>query len=92
MPAELFNMKELPPGGEEEEEEENEEEEAEKNEDNDDKQCTSIAEPSVDSEESTASMSQESTPAGQRREQPAQSHELKGAKTITSVFFWGTRH
>ncbi|KAF3844593.1 hypothetical protein F7725_007756 [Dissostichus mawsoni] len=36
LPAELFNMKELPPSGEEEEEEK--EEEAEKNEDNDDQE------------------------------------------------------
>ncbi|XP_039993299.1 kanadaptin [Xiphias gladius] len=74
LPAELFNMKELPPSGEEEEEDE-EEEEAEKNEDMDDKHSTSIAEPNV--EESIASMSQESTRSGQRGEQPVQSHELK---------------
>ncbi|GLD70231.1 kanadaptin [Lates japonicus] len=76
LPAALFNMKELPPGGEEEEEEE-EEEETEKNEDNDEKQCTSIAESNADSDESGASMSRERSPPRQRREQPAQPQELK---------------
>ncbi|XP_040917335.1 kanadaptin isoform X2 [Toxotes jaculatrix] len=84
LPAELFNMKELPPGGEEEEEEEEKEEEkaaapaaAEKNEDNDDKQCTSIAESNVDSEESSASIC---APSEQRRQQPEQSPEPKESK------------
>uniref|UniRef100_A0A8D3AX31 Solute carrier family 4 member 1 adaptor protein n=1 Tax=Scophthalmus maximus TaxID=52904 RepID=A0A8D3AX31_SCOMX len=70
LPAELFNMKEVPPSGEEEEEEE---EEAEKNEDNDDKQCTSVVESNVDSAESSASTSS----SGQRRKKPVKSHELK---------------
>uniref|UniRef100_A0A8D3AX07 Solute carrier family 4 member 1 adaptor protein n=1 Tax=Scophthalmus maximus TaxID=52904 RepID=A0A8D3AX07_SCOMX len=70
LPAELFNMKEVPPSGEEEEEEE---EEAEKNEDNDDKQCTSVVESNVDSAESSASTSS----SGQRRKKPVKSHEKK---------------
>ncbi|XP_031722603.1 kanadaptin isoform X2 [Anarrhichthys ocellatus] len=72
LPAELFNMKELPPSGEEEEEEE--EAAAEEDED-DDKECATI--PETDSEESGASMSLESTRSGQQRRQPARSQELK---------------
>ncbi|XP_042357305.1 kanadaptin [Plectropomus leopardus] len=71
LPAELFNMKELPPSGEEEEEEE-EEEEAEKNED---KECETVTETIVDSAESSTSMSQESAPSGQKRQPPAQIQE-----------------
>ncbi|KAF3701503.1 Kanadaptin lung cancer oncogene 3 protein [Channa argus] len=71
LPAELFNMKELPPGGEEEEEDEEEEEkkekeDAEKNKDDD----------STKSESITASdrfQSEESRASGQA----VQSHELK---------------
>nr|XP_020470200.1 kanadaptin [Monopterus albus] len=76
LPAELFNMKELPPGGEEEEEEE-EEKEAEKKEDCDDKQCARIAESNAESAEPSTSMSEESTPLGQPAEQPVQCHKLK---------------
>ncbi|XP_071327358.1 kanadaptin [Trachinotus anak] len=77
LPAVLFNMKELPPDGEEEEVEEEEVEEAEKNEDNGDKQGTSTVDSNVDSEESSAPVSEESAPSGQRREDPEQSHELR---------------
>ncbi|XP_019960393.2 kanadaptin [Paralichthys olivaceus] len=77
LPAELFNMKELPPSGEEEEEEEEEVEGAEKNEDSDNEQCTSITESNVESEESSASMSCESTSSRQQSEKPAQPNELK---------------
>uniref|UniRef100_A0A1A8GLK1 Solute carrier family 4 (Anion exchanger), member 1, adaptor protein n=1 Tax=Nothobranchius korthausae TaxID=1143690 RepID=A0A1A8GLK1_9TELE len=55
LPAELFNMKELPPGGEEDEEEE----EAGINKDGD--EC-SIAESKADEEEFSASVSEENTP------------------------------
>nr|XP_054586171.1 kanadaptin [Nothobranchius furzeri] len=55
LPAELFNMKELPPGGEEEEEEE----EAGINKDGD--EC-SIAESKADEEEFSAPISEENTP------------------------------
>uniref|UniRef100_A0A3P8U6D1 Solute carrier family 4 member 1 adaptor protein n=1 Tax=Amphiprion percula TaxID=161767 RepID=A0A3P8U6D1_AMPPE len=61
LPAELFNMKELPPSGEEEEEEEEEEEAAEKHEDNDDEQR-------MTEEESSASTSKD--PSGHRKDQP----------------------
>uniref|UniRef100_A0A8P4KG27 Solute carrier family 4 member 1 adaptor protein n=1 Tax=Dicentrarchus labrax TaxID=13489 RepID=A0A8P4KG27_DICLA len=82
LPAELFNMKALSPSGEEEEEEEEEEETAaESNEANDDKECAAITEMNVDSEESGASMSGESTSSGQRRRQPAPSREPKGKNT-----------
>ncbi|XP_038584170.1 kanadaptin [Micropterus salmoides] len=77
LPAELFNMKELPPGAEEEEEEEEEEQDAEKNEDNDDEECPTITETNLDSEESSVSMSQESAPSGRQRPQPAPSQEPK---------------
>ncbi|XP_073323063.1 kanadaptin isoform X2 [Pagrus major] len=70
LPAELFDMKALPSGGEEEEEEEEEAEE-EKNEDNDEEFAT-ITKMNVDSEESSPSMSQESSQAaGQQRQRPA---------------------
>ncbi|XP_054862065.1 kanadaptin isoform X2 [Amphiprion ocellaris] len=68
LPAELFNMKELPPSGEEEEEEEEEEEAAEKHEDNDDEQR-------MTEEESSASTSKD--PSGHRKDQPVESCELK---------------
>ncbi|XP_033967844.1 kanadaptin [Pseudochaenichthys georgianus] len=58
LPAELFNMKDLPPSGEEEEEEK-EEEEAEKNEDNDDQEGETRSE--NDDEESEASTSLQKT-------------------------------
>uniref|UniRef100_A0A1A7WEG5 Solute carrier family 4 (Anion exchanger), member 1, adaptor protein n=2 Tax=Iconisemion striatum TaxID=60296 RepID=A0A1A7WEG5_9TELE len=58
LPAELFNMKELPPGGEEEDEKE-EEEEAGINKDRD--EC-SITESKSDTEEFSASTSEENTP------------------------------
>ncbi|XP_044231944.1 kanadaptin [Thunnus albacares] len=82
LPAELFNMRELPPSGEEEEEEEEEEqEEAEKNEndddDDDDKECAGITEPYIDSEESNTSVSRERSPSGQHREQPAPTQQTK---------------
>ncbi|XP_049451418.1 kanadaptin isoform X1 [Epinephelus fuscoguttatus] len=81
LPAELFNMKELPPSGEEEEdEEEEEEEEAERNEDNDDKECAAITETDVDTEESSAAMSQESSPSGRQRQQAAKSQEPREHK------------
>ncbi|XP_035530019.1 kanadaptin [Morone saxatilis] len=76
LPAELFNMKALSPSGEEEEEEE-EEAAAESNEANDDRECAAITEMNVDSEESGASTSGESTSSGQQRRQPAQSREPK---------------
>ncbi|XP_078133170.1 kanadaptin isoform X2 [Sander vitreus] len=76
LPAELFNMRELPPSGEEEEEEEDE---AEKNEDDDGQESATITEATeitdVDSEESSASMYQERTPSGQPRQQQARSQE-----------------
>ncbi|XP_029982769.1 kanadaptin isoform X3 [Sphaeramia orbicularis] len=77
LPAELFNMKELPPGGEEEEEEEEEEKEVEKNEDNDDGDGANTAESNADSEDSSASTSQQGAPSGPRREEPAQRHKPK---------------
>ncbi|KAG7225165.1 hypothetical protein INR49_014796 [Caranx melampygus] len=79
LPAELFNMKELPPGGEEEEEDEEEQEEgkAEQNVDHGDQQCSSLSESNGDSEESSASVSQESAPSGQRRQKPVQSQDQK---------------
>uniref|UniRef100_A0A7N6BDG5 FHA domain-containing protein n=1 Tax=Anabas testudineus TaxID=64144 RepID=A0A7N6BDG5_ANATE len=61
LPAELFNMKELPPGGEEEEEEE-EGEEAEKNKDNDNGQNASISGSDVNCGESSISKSEDSSP------------------------------
>ncbi|KAM7404007.1 hypothetical protein PAMA_004428 [Pampus argenteus] len=79
LPAALFNMRELPRGScEEEEEEEGEEEEAEaeKNEDSHDKECESVTESHIDSEESSA-IFQEKPPSGQQGEQPTQSHEPK---------------
>uniref|UniRef100_A0A3Q0RWN5 Solute carrier family 4 member 1 adaptor protein n=1 Tax=Amphilophus citrinellus TaxID=61819 RepID=A0A3Q0RWN5_AMPCI len=60
LPAELFNMKELPPGGEEEEEEE--EEAAEKNMDNDELYGEGIA-------ESSASISKDTSPSGNQTDQ-----------------------
>lgn len=82
LPAELFNMRELPPGGEEEEEEEEQEkEEAEKNEDDDDdddKECPSITESYIDCEESSASISRQRSPSGQQGEPPAQSQQPRG--------------
>uniref|UniRef100_UPI003AAEABE1 kanadaptin n=1 Tax=Centroberyx gerrardi TaxID=166262 RepID=UPI003AAEABE1 len=81
LPAELFNMKELPPGGEEEEDEEEEEEQeeaAEKNEDDNNKECASIADSNAEPLKSSSSISQESGPSRRQREQPAQSHESKG--------------
>ncbi|XP_028252165.1 kanadaptin [Parambassis ranga] len=75
LPAELFNMKELPPDGEEEEEEE--EVEAEKNTDNDGEQSASIAESEPDREDSSASTSKESAPLGKLRDRPEHSPELK---------------
>ncbi|KAM9842069.1 kanadaptin [Aulostomus maculatus] len=63
LPAELFNLRELPPG--EEEEEEEEQEEAENTEHNDDVREESKTESNVDSEESSASKSHE-TPEEQR--------------------------
>ncbi|XP_026212699.1 kanadaptin [Anabas testudineus] len=71
LPAELFNMKELPPGGEEEEEEE-EGEEAEKNKDNDNGQNASISGSDVNCGESSISKSEDSSPPAL----PVQSHEL----------------
>ncbi|XP_029315947.1 kanadaptin [Cottoperca gobio] len=68
LPKELFNMKELPPSGEEEEEEG----EGDEHEDNDDKEGETITETNVDSEESAASVSQE-------RQQKRKSHEPKEA-------------
>ncbi|KAF7655758.1 hypothetical protein LDENG_00051070 [Lucifuga dentata] len=76
LPAELFNMKELPPGGEEEEEEEEEEDEAEKHEDTN-KECVRTDDTDFEPEESSASTTQESAPSGHRREQQPQSHESK---------------
>uniref|UniRef100_A0A673CAV5 FHA domain-containing protein n=1 Tax=Sphaeramia orbicularis TaxID=375764 RepID=A0A673CAV5_9TELE len=81
LPAELFNMKELPPGGEEEEEEEEEEKEVEKNEDNDDGDGANTAESNADSEDSSASTSQQGAPSGPRREEPAQRHKPKGKRS-----------
>uniref|UniRef100_A0A8C9YLK3 Solute carrier family 4 member 1 adaptor protein n=1 Tax=Sander lucioperca TaxID=283035 RepID=A0A8C9YLK3_SANLU len=79
LPAELFNMRELPPSGEEEEEEDDE---AEKNEDNDGQESATITEATeitdVDCEESSASMSQERTLSGQPRQQQARSQEPQG--------------
>ncbi|KAK2826383.1 hypothetical protein Q5P01_020597 [Channa striata] len=66
LPAELFNMKELPPGGEEEEEEEEEEENAEKNKDDGPEQSESIA-------DSSGFQPEEVTPS----ERAVESHELK---------------
>ncbi|XP_062296381.1 kanadaptin [Scomber scombrus] len=83
LPAELFNMKELPPSGVEEEDEE-EEEEAEKKEDDggdddddddDDKECASVTDSHMDSEESSSSISRDRSPSGQQR--PAQSQDTK---------------
>ncbi|XP_063765420.1 kanadaptin isoform X2 [Eleginops maclovinus] len=59
LPAELFNMKILPPPSieeeeEEEEEEKEEEEAAEKNEDNDDQECETMTESNEESEASTS--------------------------------------
>ncbi|XP_030614975.1 kanadaptin isoform X2 [Archocentrus centrarchus] len=65
LPAELFNMKELPPGGEEEEEEdeeEKEEEAAEENMDNDELYGEGIA-------ESSASISKDTSPSGNQTDQ-----------------------
>lgn len=77
LPAELFNMRELPSGGgEEEEEEEDEQEEAAKNEDNDDNDCAGVSECNVESEESTDYISHETS--GQQMEEPAMSQEPKG--------------
>ncbi|XP_028421591.1 kanadaptin isoform X2 [Perca flavescens] len=72
LPAELFNMKELPPSGEEEEEDEDE---GERNEDNDGQESEATEITEVDSEESSASMSQERPPSGQPRRQQARSQE-----------------
>nr|XP_046268268.1 kanadaptin [Scatophagus argus] len=78
LPAELFNMKTLSPGGEEEEEveeeeeeEEEEAEEAEKHEDNDEK--ATLTKMNADPEESSASVSQESTSSASRGRQAVQS-------------------
>ncbi|XP_041668926.1 kanadaptin isoform X2 [Cheilinus undulatus] len=72
LPAELFNMKGLTPGGEEVEEEEEEVEEAEKKaEGNDDEDCENITDINV---ESSASMSTDSSPS---RLQPAKSQDAK---------------
>ncbi|XP_034531075.1 kanadaptin [Notolabrus celidotus] len=81
LPAELFNMKELAPGGEEEEEEEEEVEEAEKkdqgndeDDEDDDEDSENITDMNVDCEESSASMSRDRSPTGR---QPAESQEHK---------------
>ncbi|KAM6969653.1 kanadaptin [Tautogolabrus adspersus] len=75
LPAELFNMKELAPAGEDvEEEEEEEEEAAKKAEGNDDEDCEDITDMNVDCEESSASMSRDSSPTGR---QPAKSQKQK---------------
>uniref|UniRef100_A0A3Q2X1L9 Solute carrier family 4 member 1 adaptor protein n=1 Tax=Haplochromis burtoni TaxID=8153 RepID=A0A3Q2X1L9_HAPBU len=84
LPAELFNMKELPPDGEEEEEEEEEEEKAQeeeeavadKSEDNDELPGKGIA-------ESGASTSKESSPSENKRDQLKVSEHLKGKSTKT---------
>ncbi|XP_047467211.1 kanadaptin [Mugil cephalus] len=76
LPAELFNLKDLPPAGEEEEEEE-EEEEAGKMEDNEDEQSASVAESKPDSEESCASTSKGSASKGRRKDQPVKPQELE---------------
>uniref|UniRef100_UPI0037E749C6 kanadaptin n=1 Tax=Semicossyphus pulcher TaxID=241346 RepID=UPI0037E749C6 len=68
LPAELFNMKELKPSGEEEEEEEEEAEK--KDEENEDKECENITDINVDCEESTASMSQDSSPTERQPAKP----------------------
>lgn len=81
LPAELFDMKALSPGGEEEEEEEEEDEEkeeaaavvVEKNEDNDDKEYATVTKMA-----SSAGMSQESTSSGGQGREAAQP---KGKKT-----------
>nr|XP_043904031.1 kanadaptin [Solea senegalensis] len=75
LPAELFNMKELPPGEEEEEEEEEErDEEAEETEDKDDQLCPSSQ--ASNDEESSAAKCDESTSSKQQREE-VQSSERK---------------
>ncbi|KAJ0062811.1 hypothetical protein NL108_008090, partial [Boleophthalmus pectinirostris] len=56
LPAELFNMKELPPDGEEEEEEE-EEHKMEDN-DNNDKNCVNMSEPETEEETRTSATEQ----------------------------------
>ncbi|XP_069570765.1 kanadaptin [Brachyistius frenatus] len=72
LPAELFNMKELPPGGEEEEEEE-EKEVKENVEEEEEEEDVEQRASNADSEESSASTSKESA-------QPVQPQELKGFK------------
>ncbi|XP_029900299.1 kanadaptin isoform X2 [Myripristis murdjan] len=69
LPAELFDMKELPPGGEEEEEEEEEGEveEAETHKDNDHKESAGSAESNAELQECSTSQRQ--------RAQPAQIHK-----------------
>ncbi|XP_034713304.1 kanadaptin isoform X2 [Etheostoma cragini] len=77
LPAELFNMKDLPPSGGEEEEDE-----AETNEDNDGQESATITEATettdVDSEEPSASMSHERIPSGQPRQARSQEPEEQG--------------
>ncbi|XP_074548834.1 kanadaptin [Halichoeres trimaculatus] len=82
LPAELFNMKELTPGGEEVEEEEEEEVEAErKDEGNDEEDGENITDMNVDCEESGASMSQDGSPTGRQaatsQEPREQSHRQR---------------
>uniref|UniRef100_A0A665V7G6 FHA domain-containing protein n=1 Tax=Echeneis naucrates TaxID=173247 RepID=A0A665V7G6_ECHNA len=80
LPAELFNMKELPPSGEEEEEEE-EENATDKNEDKDDKQWVNIAESNVDLQKSNTSMSEEGASSGRQIEKPEPCHQPEGEIT-----------
>ncbi|KAM4625918.1 kanadaptin [Polymixia lowei] len=78
LPTELFNMKELPPGGEEEEEEEGEEA-VEKNENNI-AERGSTADSDAEPQQSSNCSSPESSSPGHRTEQPARSPESKEHK------------
>lgn len=73
LPAELFNMKELPPGGEEEDEEE--EGKGDKMEENNKKGGVNISDTDSEAEETNASISQETAPS--ETEEAIQKHRLK---------------
>ncbi|XP_037652321.1 LOW QUALITY PROTEIN: kanadaptin [Sebastes umbrosus] len=77
LPAQLFNMKELSPSGEVEEEDEEEQAKDENEDNDDDKESATITESNVDSDESGASTSQESTPSGRRTRQPARPRDTE---------------
>lgn len=82
LPAELFNMKEVPPGGEEEEEDEDEDKHKMKDSDddnNDDKGCERMAEP--EEEEETSTSVTEKTEDKYRQEEATQKLRLKEPKS-----------